>query len=548
MVVGSYLISSTHMRIKDEKGVHFTGLPYGPPPIEGRLTPSKLKERIELVFQLPNKKMKNLVIVNSSLSYFEMIQACVEVAEKYADNVMVIPPLLAVLTYAFEELSKFRNPPPKEVILVITITSKFVDFVILRRDQNFQLYVAEFQHFEDLNQCKAMFLKIYNHFYPHSTIFVVHDSVLNLADEIKYQFKPENCFIKTFKKWDFVLLLGALFRAMDDDDGFDTRYHIANFSSGFETRIRNNKRQILLPERSPLPCNIHGFNGIGQIINVFYSPQYYQMFDDLSCLKRLAIKYTINASGQSNEVLGYVDERGVPYAKDSIEFKKLEISKAAESEMQSADKKDVDKSDQNPSTFDTIIVPHQTTSTSGIFSQLKSSSINDLHQIKFLFRDNFYAIEVFQSGSRKLLQDHFGNKWTPLYLSMAEDIVQIGEKAKTDYEMFPKHVIYDVLKVIGKPLNEIKVDPKWGFKLIEKNGIVYFQIETTSDPRLFPQEMVIAAFLKTMKLQTESILNVQIKEIRLSTNFKLTGSQKVVFQKAAAKNFLEILSFDFLNV
>uniref|UniRef100_A0AC35F0X5 Uncharacterized protein n=1 Tax=Panagrolaimus sp. PS1159 TaxID=55785 RepID=A0AC35F0X5_9BILA len=547
MVVGSYLIKSTHMHIKDEKGIHFIRLPNGPPLIEGHLTPSKLKERIELVFQLQNKKMKNLIIVNSSLNYFETIQACVEIAEKYADNVMVIPPLLALLTYAFEDLSKFQNPPPKEIILVITITSKFVDFVILRRDQNFQLYVAEFQHIEDLNQCKAMFSKIYNRFDPHSTIFVVHESMLNLANEIKYQFKPENCFFKRFKKWDFVLMLGALFRAMDDD-GFDTRYHIANFSSGFETTTRNNKRQILLPERSPLPCNIHGFNGIGQIINIFYSPQYYQMYDDLICLKRTAIKHTINASGQSNEALGYVDERGVPYVKDSIGFKKLEISKAGESEMQNADKKSVDKSDQNPSTSDTIIVSHQSTSTSGIFSELKSSSINDRHQIKFLFRDNFYAIEVFQSGSRKLLQNHFGNKWTPLYLSMAEDIVQIGEKAKIDYEMFPKHVIYDVLKVIGKPLNEIKVDPKWGFKLIENNGIVYFQIETISDPRLFPQEIVIAAFLKTMKLQTESILNVQIKETHLSTNFKLTESQKVIFQKAAAKNFLEILSFDFLNV
>jgi hypothetical protein len=453
MVVGSYLISSTHMRIHDRNGSHFIGLPNGPPPIHGRLTPSTLKERVQLVFELPKEKMKNLVIVNSSLSYFEMVQACVEVAEKYADNVMVVPPLLALLTYAFEDLSKYRNPPANEVLLVVTITSKFADFVTLRRDQNFKLYVAEFDHFDDFNRCKEMFPEIYNYCYPHSTILLVHDTLYNIAEEIRSEFNPENCFIKRFKKWDFLLLLGALFRAMDDDDGFDTRYHIANFSSGFETVIQNRRtqtqdRHILLPDRSALPCTIHGYNGIGQIINVFYSPQYYQIGNELISLKRPAIKHTICASGKFNDVLGYVDERGIPYAKDSNGFKKIEISNAVESKNQNTVQNDVTKSSQNLSNSDTIIFSHPSTSTSGIVFQPSASATTGQPQIKFLFCDNFFAIEVLQNDLWELLQDPFGNVWTSLYFSMAESTVQIGEKAKTHYETFPKHVIF------GNPLNQ----------------------------------------------------------------------------------------------
>uniref|UniRef100_A0A914PKB4 Uncharacterized protein n=1 Tax=Panagrolaimus davidi TaxID=227884 RepID=A0A914PKB4_9BILA len=130
---------------------------------------------------------------------------------------------------------------------------------------------------------------------------------------------------------------------------------------------------------------------------------------------------------------------------------------------------------------------------------------------------------------------------------MAHGTVEIGENAKTDFKMFPKHVIYDVFKIIGKLLDEIKVDPKWGFKLTENDGIVHFQIETISGPRLLPQEIIIAAFLKSMKLQTESILNVQIKEIRFSTNFKLNEIQKAIIEKAAVKNNLKILSFNINN-
>uniref|UniRef100_A0A914PXQ5 Uncharacterized protein n=1 Tax=Panagrolaimus davidi TaxID=227884 RepID=A0A914PXQ5_9BILA len=567
MVVGAYLISGAHMRIKDEKnGVRFIGLPNGAPPIPGRLTPSTMKERAELVFQLSPKKMKNLVIVNSALSTFKMIQACVEAGEKYADNIIVIPPLLAILTYSLEDLSKFQNPPTKEVLLVVTITPRFVDFITLRRDQNFKLYVAEFEHFEDLNQGKSSFSKIYNYCYPHATIFVVHDSMVNIANEIRIQFNPDNCFIKAFKKWDFILLTGGHLYSMEDEDGFDSRYHIANFSSGYETSIQNDKtliyeRHILLPNRSALPCTIYGFDGVGQQINVYYSPQYYQRSDGLVAMKRPALKRPIFASGKAQEVLGYIDERGVPYAKDSAGYNNLKkLAQISKSENQ------VDPEPfQNPSTSKTIVdesihskKPHQTdptfvtppsTSHSKMFVQSHLSSINGSNgrsQIKFLFNENFYAIEILSPGFSKMLNDAFGNEWNPLYLSMAQATVEVGEKAKIHNERFPEYVVYDVLKNIGKPLNEIKIDPKWGFKLVEKDGIIYFQIETISGPRLFPQEMIIAAFLKSMKLQTESILNIQIKEIRISTNFKLNESQKTIFEKAAEMNFLGISGFDVL--
>uniref|UniRef100_A0A914QAQ0 Uncharacterized protein n=1 Tax=Panagrolaimus davidi TaxID=227884 RepID=A0A914QAQ0_9BILA len=128
---------------------------------------------------------------------------------------------------------------------------------------------------------------------------------------------------------------------------------------------------------------------------------------------------------------------------------------------------------------------------------------------------------------------------------MVNGTPEIGEKAKNDYEKFPKHVIYDVLKIIGKPLNVIKIDPKWGFKLEENDGNILFQIETPNGPRLIPQELVISAFLKAMKIRAESAMenNPALTEIRLSTNFRLSKSQKSVFEKAAVKNSLTILYF-----
>uniref|UniRef100_A0A914P1L4 Uncharacterized protein n=1 Tax=Panagrolaimus davidi TaxID=227884 RepID=A0A914P1L4_9BILA len=191
---------------------------------------------------------------------------------------------------------------------------------------------------------------------------------------------------------------------------------------------------------------------------------------------------------------------------------------------------------------------HPFASSSTSFSQKSLTSINGRPQIKFVFRDNLCAIKVLKKGIWELLQDHFGNVWTPLYHSTAEATVATGKKAEVHYEKFPKHVVFDVLKIIGKPLNEIKIDPKWGFKLVEKNGVAHFYTETIFGAKLYTQEMILSAFFKALKLQTVSIANVKFEEIRISTDFELNESQKAIFEKAAEMNFLKIVSFHIENV
>uniref|UniRef100_A0A914PR57 Uncharacterized protein n=1 Tax=Panagrolaimus davidi TaxID=227884 RepID=A0A914PR57_9BILA len=180
--------------------------------------------------------------------------------------------------------------------------------------------------------------------------------------------------------------------------------------------------------------------------------------------------------------------------------------------------------------------------------RLAATTINGRPQIKFVFRDNLCAIKVLKKGIWELSQDHFGNVWTPLYHSTAEVTVATGKKAKDHYEKFPKHVVFDVLKIIGKPLNQIKIDPKWGFKLVEKNEVVYFQSETIFGAKSYTREMILSAFFKALKLQTLSTANVKFEEIRITTDFELNESQKAIFEKAAEMNFLKIVSFHIANI
>uniref|UniRef100_A0A914PIN7 Headcase N-terminal domain-containing protein n=1 Tax=Panagrolaimus davidi TaxID=227884 RepID=A0A914PIN7_9BILA len=199
-----------------------------------------------------------------------------------------------------------------------------------------------------------------------------------------------------------------------------------------------------------------------------------------------------------------------------------------------------------------------TTSTSGFasisdadFSPLQTSSpvteeipSTPAGLVTFLFKnDETCAIEVYQQGRKEKVMNSFGNEWTPLYFSMAERAPEIGEKAQIHHFKVPEFVLYDIFKVIGKPINEIQIDPKWKFKVIENNGIKCFQIQTQKGLCAFPENLIIASFLKSMKAQAESFLKTEICQIYFSSNFDLTDSQKNIFENAALKVGLDILKF-----
>uniref|UniRef100_A0A914Y9U6 SH3 domain-containing protein n=1 Tax=Panagrolaimus superbus TaxID=310955 RepID=A0A914Y9U6_9BILA len=129
--------------------------------------------------------------------------------------------------------------------------------------------------------------------------------------------------------------------------------------------------------------------------------------------------------------------------------------------------------------------------------------------VTFSFKkDETFGVEIYQNGRNCILKNVFGFEWTPLYFSMAEDAPKVGEKAQIHHLQYPKHVIYDILKIIGKSMNEIEINPKWEFKVVENNGTKCFQIETKNGPRLFPENFIVAAFLKAMNVSLKTVVLV----------------------------------------
>jgi hypothetical protein len=165
-------------------------------------------------------------------------------------------------------------------------------------------------------------------------------------------------------------------------------------------------------------------------------------------------------------------------------------------------------------------------------------------KVSFVFLiDGRYGIEIDRNGQKEMLRNIFGNELRPLYLSWVESI-EIGETAQYHRRNFSKHVVYDILNIIGKPLYAIRANPEWDFEVVDNNGGIAFQFETPGGLRRVPEETVLAAILKKMRVEAEDYLNEDINEICLSTNFAVTESQRNVFNTAALKLNLNIKLFN----
>uniref|UniRef100_A0AC35FAD0 Uncharacterized protein n=1 Tax=Panagrolaimus sp. PS1159 TaxID=55785 RepID=A0AC35FAD0_9BILA len=164
--------------------------------------------------------------------------------------------------------------------------------------------------------------------------------------------------------------------------------------------------------------------------------------------------------------------------------------------------------------------------------------------VTFLFKsDETAAVEIHENGKARKLEDIHGDEWIPIYLSMAEKAPEIGRMAKIDYSGSSKSVIHNIFKILGKSINDIQIDRKWQFKIIENNGIKYFQIETLNGPRFISEETVVATFLKPMKARAENYLKTEIHEIYISSNFGLNHFQRNIFKNAALNIGLNVVDF-----
>uniref|UniRef100_A0AC34FEV6 Uncharacterized protein n=1 Tax=Panagrolaimus sp. ES5 TaxID=591445 RepID=A0AC34FEV6_9BILA len=129
-------------------------------------------------------------------------------------------------------------------------------------------------------------------------------------------------------------------------------------------------------------------------------------------------------------------------------------------------------------------------------------------------------------------------QFIPMYISFLRKTVIIGKKAIEDYKTHPKFVIFDILKLVGKNLqNPPKINPKWHFQLVPLNAANHaklgIKVQTFNGFKIFPVEIIFAILLKFL-LKDIAAEYFQTTEFTLRfLQYKFTASEKNVFWAAA---------------
>lgn len=175
------------------------------------------------------------------------------------------------------------------------------------------------------------------------------------------------------------------------------------------------------------------------------------------------------------------------------------------------------------------------------------------HPIGIDLGTTFSVLAVKSNGIEKIdiITNSDGERTTPSCVQFKSDgQILIGKNAKSNLARFPKEVIYDAKRVIGKHWKEIKDtfhNQKWSFdigqcKELDTTGhyrqdIVFFIPEIGF---LYPED-ISSLVLAELKLQAENFLGYEVKEAVITVPAYFNDSQRNATKVAAELAGLSVM-------
>jgi heat shock protein 5 len=121
----------------------------------------------------------------------------------------------------------------------------------------------------------------------------------------------------------------------------------------------------------------------------------------------------------------------------------------------------------------------------------------------------YSCVGVYQGGRVEIIANDQGNRVTPSYVAFTETERLIGDAAKNQAATNPVNTVYDAKRLIGRKFNDATVqkDMKlWPFKVQNKQGKPYLNVEFKSETKTFSPEEISSMILSKMKETAEAYL------------------------------------------
>jgi len=156
----------------------------------------------------------------------------------------------------------------------------------------------------------------------------------------------------------------------------------------------------------------------------------------------------------------------------------------------------------------------------------------------------YSCVGVWQNDRVEIIPNDQGNRTTPSYVGFTDSERLIGDAAKNQVAMNPHNTVFDAKRLIGRRFNdpEVQSDMKhWSFKVIEKTGKPYIQVEFKGEIKDFTPEEISSMVLSKMKDTAEAYLGSKVTNAVITVPAYFNDSQRQATKDAGLISGLNVL-------
>ncbi|OUM58728.1 hypothetical protein PIROE2DRAFT_15925 [Piromyces sp. E2] len=156
----------------------------------------------------------------------------------------------------------------------------------------------------------------------------------------------------------------------------------------------------------------------------------------------------------------------------------------------------------------------------------------------------YSCVGIWQNDRVEIIPNDQGNRTTPSYVGFTETERLIGDAAKNQVAMNPHNTVFDAKRLIGRRFNdpEVQSDMKhWSFKVIEKSGKPYIQVEFKGETKEFTPEEISSMVLLKMKDTAEAYLGGKVTNAVITVPAYFNDSQRQATKDAGLISGLNVL-------
>ncbi len=160
----------------------------------------------------------------------------------------------------------------------------------------------------------------------------------------------------------------------------------------------------------------------------------------------------------------------------------------------------------------------------------------------------YSCVGVWQNDRVEIIANDQGNRTTPSYVGFTDSERLIGDAAKNQVAMNPINTVFDAKRLIGRRFADadVQADMKhWSFKVVDKGGKPYIQVEFKGETKTFSPEEVSSMVLLKMKETAEAYLGGTVKDAVVTVPAYFNDSQRQATKDAgtiAGLNVLRIIN------